>query len=112
MALKDYASGAFAQARGILGEQRLLSIGGGPSIEAIEAGARVERDYDELVHAPQQVIKVLVPAAAFKAAYSGTAESYLGNLCTLDGEKWRVGSFEEYGLFFVVIDLVSREEAA
>lgn len=94
----------------MLGSQRLLSVNSGPAVEVVEAEATRARNYDELVHTPEERIEVVLPTLRWETNYPNAAASYEGDLATLDSEEWRVETVSD-GRHFVQIGLVSREEA-
>lgn len=108
--LSDFSEGAFNVAKDIIGTKN-FSINSGPMIEAVKGEARYDRASELNGFQAGETLTIVVNASKFVCQYSLAARSYLGQFCTFDGEKWRVGDIEK-GEVFVTITLISRSEVS
>ena len=106
--LTDFVTGVYTECKTIIGATSFV-IGSGGSVDVIQAEEIHDRASEMNGFEQSSSLRLVCSLADFTAEYASTPKSYLGKICTHDGDEWRIGGIEP-GVSFVTITLVSRNE--
>lgn len=87
--LSDFVKAAHGQAQFVIGAEK-ISIGGGTEIDAIVNAVTYSSEAEDSGFAPMATHTAVIAYAAFAAAYTSPAKSYVGRRMTRASENFRI----------------------